>query len=233
MKLGSIPALLLAVGMIPLAHADFVFSTPTGAVDTAGDPVSAMADFHFNGTNWVLTLTDTLAGIKDVGQALTDIFFSVSSGTAALGTQTGNLIDVGAGGVVNDGGTSSDALSWGFGGTTISGHSGFELCTICQGGVTASSTPTEAILGPVSADGKYDNANGSIDSNAGHNPFVEGSATFTLTGLSSSTTFSNILFSFGTTPGDNVPSTVPEPTSLLVLGLGLAGLVYRHRRERA
>jgi PEP-CTERM motif len=94
--------------------------------------------------------------------------------------------------------------------------------------VTSPVTPSEGILGPVSGDGKYDNANASITGNAPHNPFVNGSATYTFT-VPTGVTVSDVFFQFGTTRGANV--SAPEPASILFLGLGLVGLPLLARRR--
>lgn len=214
-------AVLLCAGTV---HADSVFMTPTGAVDTTGSPVSATVDFSLSGSTLTVTLTNLQANQKDAGQLLTDVFFSLSAGSAMLSTQTGDLIDLNSGGSVTNLGTGT--LGWGFGAATVNGNSGFELCVICQGGVTATATPHEGIVGP----GPYTNANSSIAGNGPHNPLINQTATFTFTGVTPGATISNVYFSFGTTPGDNV--SAPEPASLLLLGVGLFGLAAVSRRAR-
>jgi hypothetical protein len=97
--------------------------------------------------------------------------------------------------------------------------------------------PKHTILGAPGAGGIYSNANGSIAGNDPHNPFLNQSATFTLniTGVTTNTTVSNVLFSFGTVSGNNVPgggnnSTVPEPVSLSLVGGGLLALGLLRKR---
>jgi hypothetical protein len=203
------------------ARADQIFSTPGGSTSTTGSPVSATVDFSLSGSTLTITLTDTQAGITNAGQLLTDVFFTLSAGSPALSSQTGDLIMIDSGGAITDMGAST--LGWGFGPAIVNSTDGFELCVICQGGPTSGATPSEGIIGPTP------NGNGSIDGNKPHNPFINQTATFTLTGVSAGASVGDVLFSFGTVPGDNVPAgpptSAPEPSSLLLLAVGLMGVV--------
>ena len=88
--------------------------------------------------------------------------------------------------------------------------------------------PATLIIGP----GPYTNANGSIRDNNPHNPFINTSATWTLAfaGATAGTVISNVVFSFGTTPGANVP--VPIPAAVWLFGSGLLGLIAIARRRQ-
>ena len=85
---------------------------------------------------------------------------------------------------------------------------------------------------------------GSIAGNGPHNPFLDGTAMFTLDvpGVTSATTVTSAIFSFGTssdcdlctapgTPRNN--PTVPEPGTyvMIAVGLGLVGLAQLRRSK--
>jgi len=214
-------ATLMLLGVAGVATADQIFTTPTGAVNPlTGQAVSATADFSQSGSTLTLTLTNTLLGIKSAGQLLTGITFTLSDGSSvALNSQTGDLINIASNGTVTDLGTQT--LGWGFGST---GSNTFEMCVICTGSVTATATPAQGIVGP----GPYSTANSSIDGNGPHNPFVNQTATFTFN-VPSNETVSDVVFSFGTQPGANVPT--PEPSTLLLLGTGLCALAWLASRR--
>jgi len=117
------------------------------------------------------------------------------------------------------------------------------LCVICgHTGVTATVAPSEGVIGagPFSSS----QGSGSISGNGAHNPFLESGATFyfettsTLSTTSTTSAFSNVNFSFGTTYGNDAPGTpkgssnVPEPVTMILTGGGLIALslVKRFRR---
>jgi hypothetical protein len=100
--------------------------------------------------------------------------------------------------------------------------------------------PKHLIIGPPGPGNIYSNADGSIAGNGPHNPFLNQSAAFTITGsgLTADTIISGVDFSFGTVanaiivPG--VPSTpLPGTLPLFASGLGALGLFGWRRKRKA
>lgn len=108
---------------------------------------------------------------------------------------------------------------------------GLAVCVICPG-TNAPAGPGYTIIGGTGA-GSYTNANGSLNGNKPHNPYLAGTVTFTITlpGVTSTSQFSNVLVQFGTNP--TPPTAVPESDSLLALILSslsiVGGLLIRRR----
>jgi hypothetical protein len=170
-----------------------------------------------------VTLTDLQANPTSVGQLLSDLSFTLGGGGslsgASLSSSAGQEITVNSDKTFTLGSTVS--TGWGF------KTSGTTIATLDVLGT--STAPEHLIIGPPGPGSMYSNANGSIAGNKPHNPFLNGSVTFVITGagITSSTTITSATFSFGTTPGMNVSGTptVPEPSASLLLGLGILGLM--------
>jgi hypothetical protein len=204
------------------------FVTPSGA-STGGGPVSASAVLTVNpaGTLTVV-LTNLQANPTDVAQLISDFSFTTTGApTGTLTSSSGQQIFVAANGTTTLGTTG--LTGWGLDSNTGGNFHATALCGGCIG-------PAGLIIGPPGAGGIYTAANGSIAGNAPHNPFLNQTATFTLTipGLTSVSQITSFTFSFGTVAGVNVPGTpgVPEPASMVLLGTGLVSVAAGLRRRR-
>jgi len=185
-----------------------------------------------NGTV-TITLNNNLtnAQVVSVIQNISGVYFQVSgynggavSLSASNSTNSTNI----SGGV----GTLAGAVNptgW------AAGHSGSTLtvCVVCAFGVGPTVGPEQTIIGGTGS-GFYSNANGSINGNDPHNPFLTGTVTFTLItpGVTVNSTFSNVVIQFGTTATPPDTQQVPEPASMFLLGTGLIGAAAGIRRRR-
>jgi hypothetical protein len=106
------------------------------------------------------------------------------------------------------------------------------VCVICPGGNPAAG-PELTVIGGSGA-GSYANANGSINGNSPHNPFLAGPVTFTLSvaGVTSNSQFSNVVLQFGTkaTPPVQMPEGASLPLIVLTAATILGGIGRRFRR---
>ena len=229
--LGMIAAALAVSSSV---HAQ-TFSTASTSTDAAGDPVKAEATFHVTTNNVHVDLWNLIVNQNDVGQNISDLFFTVSSAQS-----TGNLTgSSGASGTVASDGTFTSGgiltpTRWQL--QAYDATFGFHLNDLGFG------QPKQTILGsPNPITGKY-SANSSIAGNDPHNPFLVGDVSFdvAISGLSAGDFVNSATFSFGTTAGDNVrgtlnPAVTPEGDSLLPVSSGLlplGGLGLWHRRRR-
>ena len=220
-KLMVIVAILaLALWVVPASALPVTISTPPGS-NAGGGPVDASATFSLSGSNLNVTLTNLLANPTDVAQCISDLYFAVfnganqvTAGTLASSSSTEiNIVDnvgVPVAGTVDTGWELENNTSVG----SFTGEYHLNVLGTLIG-------PAHLIIGP----GPYTNANGSINNNDPHNPFLDQTATFTISdipGLTADSIITDVVFSFGTTPGQNV--VVPIPPSALLMGSGLLGL---------
>jgi hypothetical protein len=207
------------------AAANQIFTTPSGAT-TSGGAVDASASFDITGAGTLqITLTDLLANPTDVAQLLSDLSFVLSGGqtSGTLSSSSGQKVDIDKSGNLTLGSTTS--TGWGLN-NNVSG--GLQLDALGFVG------PAGLIIGPPGTGGTYADANSSIAGNKPHNPFINQTATFTLSipGLTTGETITSATFSFGTTPGIDVPgTTVPDGgTTAVLLGTALTGLALLRRK---
>jgi len=222
-------ALLIGGSWISSARADFFqFTTPTGSTVGAG-PVSAEADFTTSADTVTIVLKDLQADPSSVGQLLSDLSFTVASGQTAgtLTSGTGQERTVISGGTFTDG--DFEPAGW----VLSSSGSTFTLDVLSG---TGHAGPAHLIIGPPGSGNAYNAADASIAGNATNNPFLANQVTFVLNipGVTSTSGINNVVFSFGTTPGVNVPA-IPEPASWATMAIGLVslGVVRRWRRRAA
>src|SRR5690242_18186903 len=186
----------------PVNAATVTFVTPTGSMTSGA--VDASAAFTTTAGQISLTLSNLQANIKDVAQAISDISFTLTGGLSAsgatLGTNTGQEITVNSNGSFTLGPTVSTGWALSTSGSTVT----LDVLGTAVG-------PAHLIIGPSGPGNTFSNANGSIAGNGPHNPFLNQSATFliNLGGVTTDTTISSAIFSFGTTEGENlVPGVV-------------------------
>ncbi|MDE3178676.1 MAG: PEP-CTERM sorting domain-containing protein [Acidobacteriota bacterium] len=214
--------------------------TFSGISPNGGNPVSAAAVVTTGNGTVTIVLNNLQGNFSNAGQLLSDFSVDLSDSSTATPTVTsnGNLINVGSfkdtpPGQVTSAGTGPSLWTPSFAAGIPSGES------VSLNGLNGNFGlgPSHLVIGAACTGGNYCDADGSIAGNGPHNPMYQGTLTFTITGftgITSSTTASNAVFSFGTTAGDDVPgSVVPEPASLLLFGTGLLGLGLIVRRKFA
>jgi len=234
----SIVTCLAVIGisllLVPIASATTItFNTVTGATESGGNAVKASATFTTSNGVLTIELSNQLVNPKTVAQNISGLSFVLSSGqtTGSLSSSSGEQLNVASDGSYSLG----SEVSTGWNLSSISG--GMKL-----NGLGATYTPAYTIIGlPDPGTDKYSDANGSIAGAPSHNPFLmSGPVEFVISiaGLTSTDTVRSATFFFGTTEGNSVPGTpptntppIPEPTSLFLLGSGLAGLALILRKK--
>ena len=216
-----------AVSCVSVAYADlFTFSTPAGAT-AGGQPVNATVNFTTTNAVVIVDITNNQANPTSIIQAISDLSFDLSSGTSGS-------LQLSAGGErsIHSDGTLTNGSVVGTGWALSNVGSTYHLNVL---GTPIG--PAHLLIGPPDINSNlYSNANGSIAGNGPHNPFLAENATFFITdrGITADTQVSNVVFSFGTEAGTNVPGiNVPDSgATVALLGLVLIGLAVARAKFR-
>jgi hypothetical protein len=214
--------------------------------------LSASAEFVASGSNLVVTLTNT--SLNDVlvpADVLTAVFFSLSGDpllgktSAVLGSGSSVFFGVADPGDVVGG---EWAYARGLGGNPdlLGANQGISSSGL---GVFAPGNrfPGNNLQGPADPDGiQYGIASAGDDPSTGNAPvtganaLIRNQVVFTLSGLPTGSSISNVWFQYGTSLDEpNIPpppgTPVPEPASLLLFGSGLvvfAGWGRKHLNSK-
>jgi hypothetical protein len=248
LRLSLTGILLLSSSALVMANS-ITYVTPTGSTDLAGETVNASAMFTTSTDQVTIVLTNLLTSAQMIsaGQAISDLSFTLS-GDFQTGlvdstdrSYTADFINI-AGGPTPPKGTATSTTAtadrWFFSNVASTflledlGAGQPKQTIVGSGGTACDPSPA------------YCNANSSIAGNGPHNPFIDGTATFTLniTGVTDATNITGAIFSFGTAacdatenPGTCITGTseVPEPSAsgVFVAGAALIAAVFYRRRS--
>lgn len=243
-KIGKSAASLMGVAALALTMAGqaqaITFTGSSGSL-------SASADFTIVGGNLQVVLTNTsTADVLVPANVLTGVFFSVSgpsnfSSVSALLTGGSTVIydpdGQPAGGVVGGEWAYATGLSGAPNGATSgissSGLGLFGVANFPGANLAGPSSSVDGLqYGIVSAGDNAATGNGGITGTGG---LIRNSVTFTLGNIGANFNLAgitNVSFQYGTALTEpNIPSRgVPEPSTLLLLGAGLAGMGIWRRK---
>jgi hypothetical protein len=215
-----VAGLVVVSSLAAPATANMITFTTAASADAGGGPVDAKVTFTTSANQIVVVLENLQPDVGNVGQCISGLWFTLDPQLTAgsLTSSSGVSRTVASDGTYSDDGTVS--TQWLF---DITG-SEWHLSALGAG------QPKRTILGPPDGSDEYGGANSSIAGNKPHNPFLAGSATFTLSapGVTDQTDISGVIFGFGTAGNQNL--TVPEPATMALLVAGGALTVLRRRR---
>ena len=236
---GALLGLAFLVGAPESQGGTSVYVTPTSATVTdSGSTLNenAEADFTATAGSLTITLTNYESDPQSVAQGISAFSFTLSNGNLTGSssnslTVSAPLVTIDSSGNVTD---STGPAGYVYTSTTSAG-----LLDVLSG--TGHLGPANLIIGPPPYPGKKD----SISGNSPHNPFINQTVMFTITGpnITASTTVTAATFQFGTTDGsDRVSGTpeiiltqaLPEPGTFASAAVGLIVLaLVRLRRSIA
>ncbi len=245
---------LFAVATLPQLQASTIYDF-AGTVN--GDAVNGSAEFIISnctvsGCQLNIIVSNNVKNPGDIGFGIIGLSFNVASLTSG-GTLNSNATD-GSGGKITsfDFATATATQTftlpstWSFGYRASAGNGCLQGAAFCLGDLPGGK-PINLIIG----DGPYSGQNGSFVNNQGdnHSPDLESKVDFEIdnfTGLTASSTFTNVNMDFGTNPDGSLTGTTcttdcggttqggpdtPEPftTSLAGAGLIALGVIGRKR----
>jgi hypothetical protein len=249
-------AIILALGIGAMVAALAIFSPPTAAeavvfTGSSGN-LAASAEFSLSGTTLTIVLKNTsTVDVLAPGDVLTALFFDIAGSPTMTRVSavltTGSTVLFGTtdpGGVVGGEWAYKSGLSGAPGGAMLGTSSvGLDLFgpgdvfpgTNLQG--PPSGSPDGIQYGITSAGDKPATGNGGV---TGDNALIQNSVTFTFLAspVFDLSAISDVSFQYGSGLDEpNVPGAVPEPGTLLLLGLGLLGLaavgIIRRKKNRS
>jgi hypothetical protein len=200
------------------AQATTMTFSVSGTAANGDGPIAASATLTTGANSLIISLSNTQTGIHAAGQLVSDIEISLSNTPSSPSitnsiSSFGTYIDAPATTPV------SAASTWG---TTVSGG---VLFLAGAGTGSTGGSPKGLIIGPT----PFGSINPSITN---HEPqlFQTGTFDLSVTGITSSTTFTDVKISFGTGP-ETVLDAVPAPPigQGLLVGLAVGGLLFGAR----